>query len=245
MKKILVIGANSAIAKECARLWAGRGDRLFLVGRQAEALESLASDLRVRGASHIGLMALDLNRLDQHEKVLLEAQRELGGLDLCLIAHGTLSDQKACEKSVDLSLKEISTNALSQISFMTHLANLFETKQSGQLAVISSVAGDRGRASNYVYGSSKAMVSSFASGLRQRLASSQVSVLTIKPGFVDTPMTQHLKKGILWAQPADIARAIVKSVDEKRDVLYVPCFWWAIMRLICAIPERVFKKLKL
>jgi len=245
MRNILIIGANSGIAKECARLWASDGDKLFLVGRQAEALESLASDLRVRGASQIGLMALDLNRLDQHEKMILEAQSTLGGLDLCLIAHGTLSDQKACEKSVELSLQEISTNALSQISLLTHLANLFESKKSGQLAVISSVAGDRGRASNYVYGSSKAMVSSFASGLRQRLACCNVSVLTIKPGFVDTAMTQHLKKGILWAQPKSVAKAIVKAVDQRRDVLYVPCFWWAIMRIVCAMPERVFKRLKL
>jgi short-subunit dehydrogenase len=137
---------------------------------------------------------MDANNFEEHLPMLDKAFGMLEQIDVVLIAHGTLSNQKECEQSVELTMQEIKTNALSAIALMTHLANRFESQRSGTIAVISSVAGDRGRASNYVYGSAKAMVTTFTSGLRQRLYKSGVSVVTIKPGFVDTPMTAEFKK---------------------------------------------------
>lgn len=245
MKKILVIGASSAIAEHCIRIWAQRGDALYLVGRNHERLQIIANDAGVRGASQVDHYSMDLNEIDHHAKLIELAIAALGHIDIVLIAHGTLSNQKACEQSVEETLAEIKTNALSSISLLTHLANYLETRRSGSIAVISSVAGDRGRASNYVYGSAKAMITAFISGLRQRLHQSNVTVTTIKPGFVDTPMTAEFKKGVLWAKPASVAASIVKAIDAKKDEVYVPTFWWAVMLIIKGIPTSVFKKLKL
>jgi len=246
MKKILVIGAGSAIAEATARVFAPRGDALFLVGRKAEVLESMCADLRVRGAKGAGLHVMDANDLNGHETMLNVAESALGGLDTVLIAHGTLSDQKACEASVDRTLSELSTNGVSVVALLTRIAARFEQRRAGTIVVISSVAGDRGRQSNYVYGSAKALVSAFTSGLRQRLYPLGVTVITVKPGFVDTPMTAAFPKGALWAKPQQIANGIVSAVDRgSATVLYLPKFWRLIMLIIRSIPETVFRRLKL
>lgn len=144
-----------------------------------------------------------------------------------------------------MAVEAIGVNFVSAASLLSHLANLMEKRRGGTIAVISSVAGDRGRQSNYVYGAAKAGLSAFASGLRNRLQKSGVSVVTIKPGFVDTPMTAHVKKGPLFATPEAVARGIVKAIDRRKDVVYVPGFWRPIMWLIRSIPERIFKRLSL
>jgi len=243
VKKTLVIGATSAIAEHCARLWAARGDALYLVARNEERLKTIAADLKVRGAAQAHSYCMDLNDMENHADMLDAAEAAMDGVDTVLIAHGTLSNQKTCEQSVGETLAEINTNALSTISLLTHIANRFESKQAGTIAVISSVAGDRGRASNYVYGSAKAMVTSFTSGLRQRLHKSNVAVVTIKPGFVDTPMTASFKKGLLWAKPAAVAAKIVRAIDKRKDEVYVPAFWWTVMAVIKLVPTQLFKKL--
>ena len=245
MQKILIIGATSAIAEASARLWAARGASLFLVGRRAERLEVIAADLAVRGAAAVRCYTLDACDIGAHAAMLDAATAVLGGIDIALIAHGSLPDQQACQASVELTLKEISVNGVSVVALATRLGELFAAQRSGSLAVISSVAGDRGRQSNYVYGAAKGMVSLFLQGLRNRLAKQGVQVLTIKPGFVDTPMTAALPKGALWAKPDAIACGIVHAIDTKRDVVYLPGFWWLIMTIIKHIPERVFKKLSL
>ncbi len=245
MSNILIIGATSAIAEHCARLWAARGDTLFLVGRNQERLSVIASDLKVRGAAQVYEQYADLNAIDQQAELIESAYSTLRKIDAVLIAHGTLSDQDACQQSVKLTLDEIQNNALSTVALLTILANHFEQQGLGSIAVISSVAGDRGRASNYVYGSAKAMVTTFTSGLRQRLTSRGVNVVTIKPGFVDTPMTTSFKKGLLWAQPNTVAKQIVKAIDQKKSVVYAPGFWRWIMLIIQHIPNVVFKRIKL
>jgi len=242
MTKILIIGVTSAIAEHCARVWAARGDALFLVARNPERLQTIAADLKVRGASNIDICCMDLNTIDGHQAMLNRAEETLNGIDIVLIAHGTLANQGACEQSVAETLTEIQTNALSTIALLTIIANRFEANQAGTIAVISSVAGDRGRASNYVYGSAKAMVTTFTSGLRQRLYKSKVAVVTIKPGFIDTPMTADFKKGLLWAKPAAVATKIAKAIDLRKDEVYVPFFWWGIMAVIKVIPESIFRK---
>jgi short-subunit dehydrogenase len=245
MKRILVLGATSAIAERSCRIWAQQGAALYLVGRDPIRLQSIADDLRVRGAVLVGHYALDLNHLEEHSAMHHDAKALLGGIDVALIAHGSLPDQAACEQSVEKTLAEIQTNALSTIALLTLLANAFEEEKKGTIAVISSVAGDRGRASNYVYGSSKALVTAFASGLRQRLFKSNVSVVTIKPGFVDTPMTAHFKKGLLWAKPESVANGIVRAIGNQNAEIYVPGFWWLVMTVIQVIPTRVFRRLRL
>jgi len=245
MKRILIIGATSAIAEHCARIWAARGDALHLVARNEQHVQVIASDLKVRGASEVTTYVTDLNNMDKHEELLDVADAALGGVDIVLIAHGTLSNQKSCELSVKETLAEIQTNALSTISLLTLNANKFEAKQSGTICVISSVAGDRGRASNYVYGTAKAMVTAFTSGLRQRLQKSNVSVVTIKPGFVDTPMTAEFKKGLLWVKPISVAESIVRAIDGKKTEVYVPQFWYVIMLIIKILPTKIFKRLDL
>ena len=245
MKKILIIGATSAIAEASAQIWANRGASLFLVARNQERLEVIQNDLRVRGASQVSIYCLDMNDFDGHLLMLEKVNQVFDGIDVVLIAHGTLSNQAQCEQSVESTVQEITTNALSVIVLLTHLANIFVRQKNGVIAVISSVAGERGRQSNYVYGSAKAMVTSFTSGLRQRLAKQAVCVLTIKPGFVDTPMTANFKKGPLWASVAKVAQLLVNAIDAKRDITYLPVFWCGIMFLIRAIPERMFKKLSL
>jgi short-subunit dehydrogenase len=245
VKKILIIGATSAIAEATARIWAQRGDELFLVARNQERLNVIAGDLKVRGSLGTHGYCMDANNLEEHLSMLDKVFRILGKIDIVLIAHGTLSNQKECEQSVELTMQEIKTNALSVIALMTHLANRFKKQGSGTIAVISSVAGDRGRASNYVYGSSKSMVTAFTSGLRQRLYKSGVSVVTIKPGFVDTPMTADFKKGLLWAKPEKIAKAIVVACDKKNGEVYMPGFWWGVIKTINLIPDEIFKKIKL
>ena len=249
MKNILVIGATSAIAEQCARLWATRGANLFLVGRDGERLALIADDLRVRGQTHgvrVSSFVLDANDTTRHQSMLDEAREFLGTLDAALIAHGTLPDQKACEASVEKTLAEISNNGVSVVALAARLANVFAQQGHGCLAAIGSVAGDRGRQSNYTYGAAKALVDRFFEGLRNRLAPQGISVLLIKPGFVDTPMTAAIKKGgPLWATPERVAREIVVAMDAGKQVLYTPWFWRWIMLIIRYIPERIFVRLKL
>lgn len=243
MQKVMIIGATSAIAEAVARLYAARASTIFLVGRNATRLEAIAADLRVRGAHQVDAYALDLNDLAGHAAMLDAAWAASGGIDTVLIAHGTLPDQAACDQSVELAMREFITNGTSTIALCTALAQRLSA--GSNLAVISSVAGDRGRASNYLYGSAKAAVTAFLSGQGQRLRKLGINVLTIKPGFVDTPMTQAFKKGALWASADKVAQGVVRASDRRRAVAYLPGFWWAIMMVIKNIPEFVFRKISL
>jgi decaprenylphospho-beta-D-erythro-pentofuranosid-2-ulose 2-reductase len=245
VKKVLIVGATSAIAEATARMLAQRGDALYLVARNEARLAAIASDLSVRGSPRVGTEVLDANDLAAHEAMLARAESFLAGCDMVLIAHGTLSDQKACENSVELTLQEINTNALSVVALLTRIANRLAQRRAGTIAVISSVAGDRGRGSNYVYGSAKAMVTAFLSGLRQRLGKVGVNVVTIKPGFVDTPMTAAFAKGPLWARPDRVAAGIVRAIEKQSGTVYLPGFWRPIMLVIRAIPESLFLRLSL
>jgi short-subunit dehydrogenase len=245
MKTVVVIGGTSKIAQEVAKCFAKSGARLFLVGRDKAKLAAVSSDLQVRGARQVATAAIDLNDSSRHAELLEAAISALGNLDVALVAHGTLPDQKRCEQSVDMTFKELTTNFLSVVSLVTLLANYFELRRTGCIAVISSVAGDRGRQSNYVYGTAKGAVSTFLQGVRNRLFKSGVSVLTIKPGFVDTPMTALLSRNRLYADPQIVGRTIFKAIIKGQDVVYVPWFWRWIMLIIRLIPEGLFKRLEL
>jgi len=245
MQHILIIGATSAIAEQTARKFAEAGAKLFLVARNPDKLGPVAADLRLRGASEVKECVVDLLDFDQHPRVVQEAWESWDGIDAVLIAHGTLDDQEACQGSFDEAKKALDSNFLSAASLCTEIANRMEAQKSGTLAVISSVAGDRGRQSNYVYGAAKAGLDSFLSGLRNRLFQSGVHVVTIKPGFVDTPMTAEIEKGPLFASAEKVGGGIYKAMQKKRNVVYLPWFWWGIMTIIRNVPETIFKRLKL
>jgi len=244
LNRTLIVGATSAIAEATARRLAKRGDPLYLVARDQQRLAAVAADVGVRGSPRVGSEALNANHIGEHGRMLERAEQFLGGLDTVLIAYGTLSDQKTCEASVEHTLHELHTNALSVVALLTLVANRLAARGAGTIAVISSVAGDRGRSSNYVYGSAKALVTVFLSGLRQRLHRRGVAVVTIKPGFVDTPMTAAFRKGPLWTKPDRVAAGIVRAIDRKAGVVYLPGFWRPIMLIVRMIPERIFRALE-
>jgi short-subunit dehydrogenase len=240
--KILIIGATSAIASACARKWAAQKAQFFLVGRNAEKLKQLSDDLGARGAEGVQSYVLDLNYYSGHQEML----NTCGSVDIALIAHGSLPDQKACEQDPELALREFSSNATSVISLLILIANRMEAQGSGTIAVISSVAGDRGRPSNYLYGAAKATVTTFCEGLRAKLHEAGVHVLTIKPGLVDTPMTQGLQMPkALVATPEKVANDIIFAIHRKKNAIYTPKFWQPIMWIVKSIPNFIFKKMKI
>jgi len=245
MKNILIIGATSAIATACARRWTEQGATFFLVGRHPEKLAQVAADLSARGAevhSHV----LDLDQIDGHAAMLAACGEKLPHIDIALVAHGTLPDQGACALDADLAVREFTTNAVGVIAVLTRLANIMAAQRRGSIAVISSVAGDRGRASNYLYGAAKSAVTSFCSGLRGRLFKVNVQVLTVKPGFVDTPMTRDLALPAYLVVSADrVAGDILRALEKRRATLYTPWFWRYIMLAIVHVPEVLFKRLGL
>ncbi len=181
-RKILVLGATSGIAEATCRIWAAQGASLFLVARNAEKLAAVAADLRTRGASFVDTAVADLDDTEKHPQLLAHAVNSLTGMDIAYLAHGILGDQAEAERDFDAAAQILYTNLLAPVSLLTWLANYCVPRKSGVLAVISSVAGDRGRKSNYVYGASKAGLTAFLGGLRNRVDREGVTVLTIKPG---------------------------------------------------------------
>jgi decaprenylphospho-beta-D-erythro-pentofuranosid-2-ulose 2-reductase len=240
---ILALGATSAIAEATLRLFAVRGARFFLVARNPDKLNAVASDLLTRGAASVATHVMDLDDTPAHPAMLADAAENLGTIELALLAHGILGDQQEAEASYSATETVLGTNFMAPVSLITWLANYFEASHQGTLAVISSVAGDRGRKSNYVYGASKGALNIFLDGVRNRIDRSGVHVLTIKPGFVATPMTAHLPQNALFATPAKVADGIFKAVKQRKDVVYVPAFWALIMLILRTIPRRIFKKL--
>ncbi|MBP7125934.1 SDR family oxidoreductase [Myxococcota bacterium] len=246
MSRILVFGCTSAIAIEAARIWASRKERLFLVARDPRKLEALAGDLRTRGAAQVETLVMDALDFDRHPSLLETAEQALGGpVNQVLLAHGVLSDEARGREDFAVAERDLRVNFLSVVSILTPIANAFEARKHGVIAVIGSVAGDRGRQSNYLYGTSKAAVATFLQGLRNRLWRSGVAVVTIKPGFVDTPMTAHLRKSPLFASPQKVGKGIVRAMDRRKDVVYLPPFWKPILLGVIHVPEGLFKKMHL
>lgn len=243
---ILMVGATSAIAKAVAKRYAAQGNTSFtLLARDEQAMHDLAQDLLVRGAEAVNLNCTDFS--DPGCVAVLETVlQSMNSVDLVLMAHGVLGDQQQFQQDTQALENMLYTNSISSMSMLTLIANRLEQQAHGTLVFISSVAGDRGRASNYAYGASKAAVNTFLQGMRVRLSKVNVNVLTVKPGFVDTPMTAAIEnKGVLWAQPEDIACGIEKAVEKRKAVVYLPWFWRIIMGIIVRIPDRIFNKLNL
>ncbi|MCH8891411.1 MAG: SDR family oxidoreductase [Myxococcales bacterium] len=245
MNRILITGATSAIAQQAARHFAADRAAFLLVGRDPDKLAAVADDLRARGAKEVDTVVVDLLDLARCSRLIDEAVERLGGLDALLVAQGTLPDQAACEVDPELTLRELSLNAMGPITLLLRAAAHFETQRSGCLAVITSVAGVRGRRTNYVYGAAKAAVSTVLEGLRGRMGEAGVSVVDIRPGFVETPMTAHLAKKRLFASAATVGERVYRAMVAGDDVVYTPWFWRWIALVIQLIPRSIFAKLSI
>ncbi len=243
---VLVLGAASAIARAVAAEFARRGYDLLLAGRGAEELERLAADLALRHGIQARVLAFDALDFQSHS-AFVEACREASGDSLsgAVLCFGYLGDQARAEADPSEAKRILDTNLVGAVSILGLLANHFEEKRGGFLCALSSVAGDRGRQSNYVYGSAKAGLTAFLQGLRNRLSRSGVRVVTIKPGFVDTAMTFGRPGMFLVASPQAAARRIAAAVLGGAEQAYVPRFWRPVMLLIRMIPEKLFKRMRL
>ena len=242
---MLVIGATSAIAQEYVKLAAKFGHELFLVGRDTEKLKSIVGDVQVRFGLDIGFLSMDLDNLEEHKDMIAAARRKLGDIDEVLIAHGILPVQKDAAGDTKQTQQLFHTNLLSVISCINELLPYFKEQRAGKIAVITSVAGDRGRESNYIYGASKGALSAYLAGLGAQVINDGIHIIDIKPGFVDTPMTRNLKKGLLFATPSKVALDIYTAITKSKTVCYTPWFWYWIMLVIKSIPESLFRRLKL
>jgi len=244
MKKIIFLGATSGIAMEVQRQLAHQGCELLLVARSSERLADLRADLSLRGAPVILTYSADLSSVQQHAGIFEFVRRKFADFDTVLLAYGSMHDQKESEVSVDVLLEELQANFVSASAILMLFAADLERRRIGCLAAITSVAGDRGRRSNYVYGSAKGALSLFLQGLRSRLHPAGVRVITIKPGPVQTSMTDHMPNAAHFADPERVARDIVRALVRRApDVLYTPKVWRYVMTGVRQIPETVFKRL--
>ena len=240
---ILIVGAKSDIAKECAREFAKNGFDLILLARDVLELEDFKKDITIRYEVDVDLIEFDVLDFNSFENIYKSLNKDI---EIVLTALGYMNEQKICERDFLESLKTINTNYTGLVAVLNIVANDFESKEKGAIIGISSVAGDRGRKANYIYGSSKAAFSSYLSGLRNRLFEKNVSVITVKPGFVYTKMTKDLDlPPKLTAKPNEVAKDIFKAYKNKKDIVYTKPIWKIIMLIIKMIPETIFKRLSI
>lgn len=244
-RRYLIVGATSAIAEAFARRAATERARLVLAGRNDEACRAVADDLIARGAASVDVEHFDAQDIGSHETLADRTWQTLGTVDVVLVAHGSLPDQNEAATSSEVTSSHIAANVTGSATVIGAIANHLERQGHGALVVISSVAGDRGRQSNYIYGASKAFLNVLLEGLRHRLHKTSVHVMTVKPGFVDTPMTEEFDKGLLWATPDRIARDISAGIRRRRSILYTPWYWRWVMVIIRMLPKRIMHATKL
>lgn len=242
---VLILGATSAIARGTAAAFARRGHPLYLAGRDLEELRRDAADLAIRYGVEVRFGSFDAEATEHHASFLQRIVSELGEPAGVLVAFGYLGDQARAAGDFRETQAIINRNFIGAVSILNLCAERMEQGGRGFIAGIASVAGDRGRQSNYTYGAAKGAFALYLQGLRNRLFPAGVRVLTVKPGFVDTGMTFGMPGMFLVATPAAVGERIARAVERGRDVLYVPWFWRYIMLIITHIPERIFKRLKL
>jgi len=241
--RVLILGATSSVAIELAKIYAKAGYSLSLAARSANRLEPLAQDLRIKFNCEVELKEFDAESIHQHQKFYDDLQYKP---DIAVCLFGKLGDQAEAMNDHNKSLNVLNVNYVGAVSILNIVSRDFKTRKSGVIVGVSSVAGERGRQSNFLYGSAKAGFTTYLSGLRNELHSSNVTVVTVKPGFIKSKMTAGIvTPKILTASPNQVARAIVKAIDKKRNVIYSLWIWRWIMIVIKLIPESIFKKLKL
>jgi decaprenylphospho-beta-D-erythro-pentofuranosid-2-ulose 2-reductase len=243
--KIVIIGATSAIAEHCARLWAMETPaEIILVGRNQSKTELVAADLAVR-TPHTRITTIEADFRDPAKiQALADHIVSTGSVDIVLIAHGSLPDQELCQVNLTECKETLEVNGISPVLFAEAFAGHMKISNKGTLVIIGSVAGDRGRKSNYVYGAAKGLVTRYAQGLQHRFAGTAVSIVLVKPGPTETPMTAHLKqKGARLASVESVAKQIVEGARKQRPLVYAPGKWWLIMMIIRHIPNVLFNKM--
>ena len=244
-KAVLFIGATSSIAKALAHQMAEGGTALHLAARDGFEVERMAKDIGIRYQVPVSWSTFEAFDYGTHGEFFHKAIEDLGCLDGVVVSLGELGDQEKAQMDFDHAQRIIHSNYTGVVSVLEIVANYLKQQGSGFIIGISSVAGDRGRGSNYIYGSAKGALSLFLSGLRNRLSKSGVQVMTVKPGFVDTKMTFGKPGMFLVASPESVATAVIKALEKKKNLVYVPWFWFWIMLIIRLIPEWLFKKLSL
>lgn len=239
----IILGGTSTIARAFARLAAERGDGVVLAGRDMDDLTTTSTDCGLRGAPVAEAIAFDARDPRTFTPILARAG-ELGDVSVAVFV-GSMPPQEAIDADPSLVDGTVTDSFTGPARFLTAIAPMLEAQGRGTVVGVGSVAGDRGRLGNYVYGASKAGFHTYLSGLRNRLGRSGVHVVTVKPGTVDTAMTWGMEKLPFLAQPQKIAGDILRAVDRKRNVIYTPIIWWPVMTIIKLIPERVFKKMQI
>jgi decaprenylphospho-beta-D-erythro-pentofuranosid-2-ulose 2-reductase len=246
MSRILVLGATSAIAQAYARRRAGQGGSFILAGRREDRLASIAADLIACGAASAEPVALDLAAMDKIEESLRDIRTRFGAPDEVVIAYGVLGEQAAAEQDLAQARALLDTNFTSAALWILAVLKDRPANEVFTVVGIGSGAGDRGRSSNFLYGSAKAGFDRFLEGLAHKHAGTSVRIIRVKPGFTDTPMTAGIAKGgPLWATPDRVAADIERAVAKGRRVVYTPWFWWVIMMIIRHLPWFVFRRLKI
>ncbi len=241
--RLLVYGANSGICHEVLKLYAREGARFFLVGRNPDKLAAVADDLVARGATVAGSASYDFKDWQQHEATLERARECLGELDIAIVAHGTFPEQSDTEVS-SAAIKACMDDNFTSVTVISQaIAQQLARQERGTLAVVSSVAGDRGRKSNYTYGAAKAGIDAFLQGLRGRFAGTGIRIVNIKPGMTVSPMTAHMEHGLFWSTAEGIAPAIQRAIDRGTPVSYVPGYWRLIMLVIRMLPTALLARL--
>lgn len=245
MKRIVIIGATSAIAEHCARLWVKEPVNLVLLGRQQHKLDGLAQDLSVRSPQ--SLIATRVAEFSDAEVIASQiAEICVQPVDVALIAHGSLPDQLDCQNDLALCRETLEINGVSPVLFAEAFARHMAQKNAGTLIVMGSVAGDRGRKSNYVYGAAKGMVTRYVQGLQHRFSQTGVRIILIKPGPTDTPMTAHFKAaGAKLASVEAVAQQIVTGIQQGKSTIYAPKKWALIMMVVRHMPSLIFNRINI
>lgn len=245
--RILVLGATSAIAERWCRLRAAAGDSLLLVARDGDRLAAIADDLKARGAGDVQTATEDLADTDGADGRFSGWVQNLGGVDIVLLAYGTLGDQQEAQRDTAALLKGMQANFTSAVVWCELAGRALDLAGAGTLVAISSVAGDRGRRTNYAYGAAKAGLSTYLEGMAHRFAGTGVTVICVKPGFVATPMTAHIdgRDGALWATPDQVAQDIQKAVEKGKPEIYTRWFWRFVMLIIRHLPRPIFNRMKI
>ena len=243
MKHLLILGAKSDIAKALAKEYASHGYHLILAGRQIEELSSFSSELQSEYDISVQLIHFDALELDTHASFVNELRIKPFGVICCV---GYLGNQELAVHDSEEALRIINTNYIGCVSVLSHCAQFLEKEQKGFIIGVSSVAGERGRKGNYFYGSAKAGLTAYLSGLRARLLSKNVHVMTVNPGFVYTKMTNHLELSKpLSIYPDSLAKKVYRAHQRNKNVIYVKWIWKYIMWVIRCLPEFIFKKTNL
>ena len=243
---VLIVGASSAIGRAIARRWAMSGANVILAGRDVDDINRTAADVRIRSGQIVEVAPFDATAFATHEAFWADCLRRAGGkIDGVILLHGLLPDQSIAQDDLEVARQVLDVNFTSAVSLLTLAGADFAGRKQGFLCVFSSVAGDRGRQSNYVYGAAKAGLTAYLQGLRNRMHHLHVTVTTVKPGFVDTGMTWGLPGLFLVASPDKVAEDVFRAVQKKKSVIYTPFFWRYIMLIIKSVPESIFKRMKM